>query len=60
MSVVVKRSRLPPPSANCQKMFSGPPLFDVNAIRLPSGVHVGYMLTLPSNVRRENVSRDGS
>jgi hypothetical protein len=37
----VRRSRPPLPSANYQKMFIGPELFDSNAIRLPSGVQSG-------------------
>ena len=37
-SLVVNRSSPPLPSASCQKMFAGPSLFELNAIRLPSGV----------------------
>src|SRR5216683_898514 len=59
-SLVVKRSRPPLPSASCQNRFTAPFLFDSNAIRLPSGVHVGLPFVFPSNVNRLIVSRERS
>ena len=59
-SLVVNRSSPPLPSASCQKRFSGPSLFDSNAIRLPSGVQTGLWFVFPSNVNRVNVSRERS
>ena len=64
MEVLASRQPLQTAAAVCQLpenvQRSFPSLFELNAIRLPSGVQTGTLFASPSNVNRVNASREKS